>query len=89
MMKIDKDVVKYMFSKVWLVVLGCVLFYALISGALYYLVEDICSVISTLPSATAKLCAMIGILITLLICTWSFCCWLDIKDKEDIQHKEI
>ena len=88
-MKVQKDIIKFMFSKVWLVALGCLIFYALIKGAIYYLVEYICSVIFTFPSATTKLCAMIGILITVLICTWSFCCWLDIRDKEDIQHKEI
>lgn len=88
-MKVEKDIIKFMFSKVWLVALGCLVFYALINGAIYYLVEYICSVIFTSLSATTKLCAMIGILITLLICTWSFCCWVDIRDKEAIQHKEI
>ena len=44
-MKVKKDTVKLMFRKVWLVALGCLVFYALINGAVYHLVEYVCSVV--------------------------------------------
>lgn len=83
MMKVKKDTIRLMFSKVWLVALGCLVFYALINGAVYHLAEYVCSVLFSSLSATAKLCAMIGILITLLICAGSFCCWRDVRGKDE------
>lgn len=88
MMKVKKDTVKSMFSKVWLVALGCLVFYAFIKGAIYYLAEYVFSVLFAFSSAATKLCVMIGVFVTLIICAGSFCCWLDVRNKdEDIQRR--
>ena len=88
MMEVKKDTVKSMFSKVWLVALGCSVFYVLINGAVYHLAEYIFSVMFSSLSATAKLCTMIGIFITLLVCAGSFCCLQAVRNKsESIQQR--